>query len=303
MILLVAGRLFSQDAGTNWSQLQALDAAETRLPEYRDSPEVLQLKLKMLAVINASRQQYHAPPVQLDILASRVANKQSLEAAKNDFHGHWNLAGEKPYVRYGAAGGVDHVSENASAIWSSVALDPGKLLDYMVESHQSFMSEQAPNDGHKRNDINAVHTHVGIGVALVGGQFRYYEEFLDRYFDKIECPTQVTAGQTFTVHAVPAKGLFCYLLVAYFEPFPQPMTATEINAHYSYGDYTNETALTVWPPSLNTAPDGSISLELSFKKPGLYYVQIYLDKTPPAKTGRFDADGKVQASGLVVRVQ
>ena len=45
----------------------------------------------------------------LDILASRVANMQSREAAANRFSGHWNMRGEKPYHRYAFAGGVDHV--------------------------------------------------------------------------------------------------------------------------------------------------------------------------------------------------
>ena len=56
--------------------------------------------------------------VKLDILASRVANKMCREAAENNFIGHWNLAGEKPYHRYAFAGGYDHVSENAFGEWS-----------------------------------------------------------------------------------------------------------------------------------------------------------------------------------------
>ena len=70
-------------------------------------------------VINASRKKFKAQPVKLDILASRVANKQCREAAENGYVSHWNLAGEKPYLRYAFAGGYDHISENAFGEWTS----------------------------------------------------------------------------------------------------------------------------------------------------------------------------------------
>ena len=96
-----------------------LNNNELRLPEYKDDEEALKLKLQQLEIINNSRKKNNAGAVKLDILASRVANKMCREAAENNYLGHWNLAGEKPYHRYAFAGGYDHVSENAFGQWSS----------------------------------------------------------------------------------------------------------------------------------------------------------------------------------------
>jgi uncharacterized protein YkwD len=87
--------------------------------EFKDNDENLNLKIAQLAIINKSRKKNNAEPVKLDILASRVANMMSREAADNKYIGHWNMAGEEPYLRYAFAGGYDHVSENAYGEWSS----------------------------------------------------------------------------------------------------------------------------------------------------------------------------------------
>ncbi|HOV64760.1 MAG TPA: CAP domain-containing protein, partial [Spirochaetia bacterium] len=181
--VLTAGIAFSEGFSVidtvseeEFTEYKALNEAEERLGEYKDSDEALRYKLLMLSYINRSRDRYKAQPLALDILASRVANKQSKEAAEKGFSGHWNTAGEKPYHRYAFAGGVDHVAENAASYWSSVAIDPATVLDLMHQCHDRFMAEQAPNDGHKKNVIEKRHTHVGLGFYLTGSNFRYYEE-------------------------------------------------------------------------------------------------------------------------------
>jgi len=73
---------------------------EQRLIEFKDTDESLKLKITQLDVINKSRRKNKALPVKLDILASRVANRMSKEAADNEYIGHWNMAGEEPYLRY-----------------------------------------------------------------------------------------------------------------------------------------------------------------------------------------------------------
>ena len=145
-----------------------------------------------LDIINISRKKYKADPVKLDILASRVANKMCREAGENDFIGHWNIAGEKPYQRYAFAGGYDHVSENAFGEWSSDNYNKSSsIISSMMKSgHEKFMSERAPNDGHKQTIIDKPHNYVGIGYFLAGKQFRYYEEFIDRYLEFENIPSK-----------------------------------------------------------------------------------------------------------------
>ena len=144
---------------------KALNDAESRYIEYKDSDEMLEIKLIQLDYINASRARYNAPPVKLDILASRVANRMCQEACIENFMGHWNTRGEKPYHRYAFAGGLDHVSENASAKWSSAAFNQSLNTQsvFMKEAHNAFMAETAPYDGHKQTCINPISTNVSVG--------------------------------------------------------------------------------------------------------------------------------------------
>ena len=78
------------------------------------------------------------------------------EAAENNYISHWNLAGEKPYHRYAFAGGYDHVSENAYREWTTGNYNNShsEIFKKMESGHGSFMSERAPNDGHKKNIID-----------------------------------------------------------------------------------------------------------------------------------------------------
>ena len=53
----------------------------------------------------------------------------------------------------------------------------------MRDSHDRFMAEKPPHDGHRQAVLDPVHTAVGIGAAITTQNFRYYEEYVDRYLD------------------------------------------------------------------------------------------------------------------------
>ncbi len=281
-----------------------LNRQETRLSEYRDSDEAVRIKLLQLQYINASRAKSRLQPLGLDILASRVANMQSREAAANRFSGHWNMRGEKPYHRYAFAGGVDHVMENAAAYSSSGTISPGGELDLMRQLHDMFMAERPPADGHRQNVLGKYHTHVGIGFALVGGEFRYYEEYIDRYLEFVQCPAVLRAGEKGTITVRPGRpGYHVYAFMVYYEPFPQAMSPSQINRMGSYPDYTGKTALSVWPHTFKADPSGAVTIPVSFSQRGLYYLQVYLDTKPYPGSGSMTTEGKIQASGVVIRVE
>ena len=183
----------------DFAAYKKLNESEQRLKEFKDSDESLKLKISQLEIINRSRKKHNAPPVRLDILASRVASKMAREAAENEYLGHWNLAGEEPYLRYAFAGGHDHVSENAFGEWSSADYNTSgqTILAMMKAGHEKFMAERAPADGHKVNVIDKSHNYVGIGFYISGKQFRYYEEFIDRYLEFENIPAEVKAGEQF----------------------------------------------------------------------------------------------------------
>lgn len=282
-----------------------LNNKESRLSEYNDNSEALKIKLIQLDLINKSRKKYKADPVKLDILASRVANKMCKEAAENNFISHWNLNGEKPYHRYAFAGGSDHVSENAFGEWANRTYDTlssgiGKM---MAAGHESFMAERSPRDGHKKNIINKTHNYVGIGFYISDNQFRYYEEFIDRYLEFGNIPSELKVNEQSCISVKTADNSFLYYLIIFREKFPLPMKVSQLNKTGSYVDYSSEQYLVMPAWELARYRKGSwYQLPVKFSKEGLYYIQIYLDNKEYAKPASLNTKGKIQASGIVIRV-
>jgi uncharacterized protein YkwD len=278
---------------------------ELRLIEFKDGEEALKLKVRQLDIINKSRKKFNAPPVKLDILASRVANKMCREAAENNYIGHWNMAGEKPYHRYAFAGGFDHVSENAFGEWSSddYSVSSSKISSLMENGHNSFMTEKAPDDGHKKTIIDKAHNYVGIGYWLAGNQFRYYEEFIDRYLEFENIPKEVRIGDPFTITVKTSGKGFLYFLMVYREMYPQPMTPSQIKKMGSYEDFTDDQYQKMYPWDLARYRNGTeYKIPLSFPQEGLYYIQIFTDKREITRSGSMNTKGKTPYSGIVIKV-
>jgi uncharacterized protein YkwD len=283
-----------------------LNNSESRLEEYKDDDEGLKLKLKQLARINTSRKKYGARAVQLDILSSRVANKMCREAAENDFLGHWNLNGEKPYHRYAFAGGYDHVSENAFGEWSTAnyTVSAANIISMMQAGHETFMAEKSPYDGHKKNITGESHNFVGIGYYLSGKQFRYYEEFIDRYLEFEDIPSEVRIDEPFYI-TVKTKGVnYLYYLIVYREDFPKPIAPAQLSRKGSYEDFTDEQYLKLAAWDLAGFRSGSeYKIPMKFSEEGLYYIQIYTDKKEITGPSSVSTVGKTPCSGIVIKVR
>jgi uncharacterized protein YkwD len=284
---------------------QKQNEAEKRLMEFKDNDEALNLKVEQLGVINKSRKINNVPAVKLDILASRVANKMAREAADNEYLGHWNLAGQEPYLRYAFAGGYDHVSENAYGEWSSDTyfVSSQVISSMMKKGHGKFMAERAPDNGHKVNIVNKSHNFVGIGYYLNGKQFRYYEEFIDRYFEFENIPSELKIGEQCKITIKTSGQTFLYFMIIYRENFTEPLTPAQINKKGSYRDYTNEEYKDIVAWELSRYRNGTIyEIPLSFEKEGLYYIQIFSDKKEITKQTSLNTKGKSPESGIVIKV-
>lgn len=288
------------------SEYILLNNTENRLIDFKDSDEDLRLKLIQLQLINNSRKKHRAAPVRLDIHASRLANKICREAAENDYVGHWNMKGEKPYHRYSFAGGQDHISENASGNMTSGGFENSSesILKLMKANHQAFMSERKPNDGHKETVIAKDHNYVGIGFYLTINQFRYYEEFIDRYYEFEDVPEVVNRKEAFKLKLRTTGKLNIHFLVAYWEREPSPMSPRQIMSRSVYNDFTNNVALQIPPWEMNKYKQGDwYIIPMNFKRSGLYYIQIYSDNMEYDKGKKYSTKGKLQASGIVIRVR
>ncbi|MCU0845708.1 MAG: CAP domain-containing protein [Spirochaetes bacterium] len=280
---------------------------EARLAEFKDNETTLKLKLEVLDLINENRARHGLSSLRLDILASRVASKAASEASRGDYYGHWNLRGEKPYHRYAFAGGVDHVMENASMIQGGgpMTKDYRQVLSFIKQTHMMMYNETPPNDGHRKNILLPSHTHVGLGFSMIENRFRYYELFVDRYLVFDAVPAAVKAGEKVTISgsvATPGYGVF--FATVYYEPFPEPMTASQLRGMGGYPDFTNARVanLPYWQIEYDDA-SRKFSFDFPTMRPGLYYVHIYIKKghtgkEPPSSVS---TAGLSPVSGIVIK--
>lgn len=297
--------IFGQDKRDDFEYYRKLNDNETRLSEFKDDDNALRIKLAQLAFINQSRGKFRVQDVKLDILASRVANRQCREAAENGFISHWNLGGEKPYHRYAFAGGVDHVAENAYGEWSSDDYDnPASLIpELMKAGHMTFMKERAPNDGHKKNIINKSHNYVGIGFNLTKNQFRYYEEFIDRYVEFINIPKTLGINESGKITVDTKGSCYLYFMTIYREKLLKPMKVQQLMHTGSYDDYSDE--ITLNQPAWGLAQyrrGGIYTIPVKFSKEGLYYIHLYIDMKENTGSSSISTKGKEPVSGIVIKV-
>src|SRR5256886_1234449 len=193
------------------------------------------LREEFLRLINRDRKQFGLPAVQLDALASAVADAYCQDQIRNGTTGHFTTDGQAPYMRYAFAGGNDGVSENAAAWSANYNFSDRALYEMMRKSEVEMMREVAPHDGHRRTILDPFATHVGIGLAWDRGEFRLTQEFVRRYVEwSRPLPRTAYAGDQILCSGRPAKGYAVGAITVHHEPLPQPMAAVTANAIKSY---------------------------------------------------------------------
>jgi uncharacterized protein YkwD len=193
------------------------------------------LREELLRVINRDRKQFGLPAVQLDPFASVVADNYCREQIRNGTSGHFTLDGQAPYMRYSFAGGNDGVSENAAAWSGNYHFSDRTLYEMMRRSQQAMMNEVAPHDGHRRTILDPYATHVGIGLAWEGGEFRLTQEFVRRYIDWSRAlPRTASTTDRVLCSGRPANGYSVEAITVHYEPAPQAISAVTANAIGSY---------------------------------------------------------------------
>jgi uncharacterized protein YkwD len=194
------------------------------------------LREEFLRLINRDRKQFGLKPVQLDPFASSVADAYCRDQIRNGTTGHFTTDGQTPYMRYSFAGGNDGVSENAAAWSATYNFGDRALYEMMRRSEDAMMREVAPHDGHRRTILDPYATHVGIGLAWEGGEFRLTQEFTRHYVDwKRPLPRTAAIGDQVMCSGQPLNGYQVDAITVYHEPLPQSIAAVTANALSSYG--------------------------------------------------------------------
>ena len=192
-------------------------------------------KAALLARITADRGAAGVPPVAYDLVGAKAGDAFCLDAARTGVMGHWDVSGRAPYDRWADAGGVDWHGENFSgSSRGGAAFREEELAHLLLSAHARMMAERPPADGHRKTVLERGWTHVGIGVALAGGEFRMTEEFSRHVLPWIELPAAPVRGRSAPFAAELPRGWNLAVLEIAHERLPRPLTAKQINRRDAY---------------------------------------------------------------------
>jgi len=257
----------------------------------------------MVTLINRDRAAHGLQPVVLDAVASQAGQVHTADMVLNNHSGHYDVDGKKPWQRYSEAGGCGYVSENAFWSWFSEQDDvqaeegavakPFALLAVQTfnksaidEAESSYYNEVPPNDGHRVNILNQIHTGVGIALTMGsdGGRMRFAntQEFTDNYGLYTNLPGDLS--KPFYVGGLLADGWAVQCISILWEPAPQAITPEVIEKMESYKHPTkslNDYFAVAWakePIEIRTV-NGQQQFRVLITpqknwKPGLYYVDV-----------------------------
>jgi uncharacterized protein YkwD len=221
--------------------------------------------------INRDRLRHGLAALHWEPRAARVGDAFCLDAALTGASGHWDRQGRAPYLRWGLAGGVDYHAQNAASFSLSGGRFEGPLIGLLLEAHETMMAEVPPGDGHRRLILDPEFTHLGIGLAVVGGQLRLSEEFTRVAFEWVALPAQaLPAGSLAAMAGLPRPGWRVALVEIRFEPPPRPLSLLETRARGSYG----------YPPPVRTLHPGPRGDDIQVRRSGEVGLRFPLDQGP-----------------------
>jgi uncharacterized protein YkwD len=217
-VLLAAGCARARGPAVADVPVVRLGADRTEVPY--DDPRRAD-KQVLLERINRDRAAHGVPPVRYDSRASLAGDLFCLDAALSGSWGHWDLQGRAPYLRWGLAGGVDFHGENTASYSVSDGRVRRPVAELLLQVQEAMMAETPPSDGHRRTILDPGFTHVGIGAAVVGGEFRMSQEFTRAVFEWVEIPGRpLRAGQQARFAGRPPAGWDVAIVEVRFERRP-----------------------------------------------------------------------------------
>jgi len=270
-------------------ELIRLGAERGRLP-YSDrwSRE----KRALLARMNRDRVAAGLSPLGYEPRGALVGDLFCLDMAMSRSVGHFDSEGRPPYVRWALAGGVDYHAQNTVAISDTSGRFTESVDELLLRAHDSMMAERPPRDGHRRLILDETMTHVGIGLARIGGQFRMSQEFARRLMEWIDLPPRPLApGSSAALAGRPAPGWRIAEVEIRWEPFssydrrsgrdglsyayPEPIRRLKGSAPEGMADPSGAA------PDFEVEPDGGFSLSFPLDAgPGRYFVVCLLESLP-----------------------
>lgn len=236
------------------------------------------LQQLMLTLINKDRAVAGLRPVAWDQTATLVAQVHAEEMASFGYMSHWDLSGHGPPYRYSQVGGLDTIQENVWMYWYRFGDGRPAQIENWEEVIRQAEANLMDSPGHRANILTPEHTHIGIGIAYnpQSGDVRLDQLFVNRYVQIMPVPTQATLGQQIMLQGWLEPKVSNPLLNLAYEPFPKPMSVTDLNRTSIYMSQ----AEIYDSASLEVSGDGRFQHEVTLDKggqPGLFYIRIWVN--------------------------
>ena len=192
------------------------------------------VKKAVFEQINVDRAAHNLPAVAWDEAASRVADVFTAAQVREGTRGHFLIDGFPPYARSGLAGIFGMGAENAVAWRTMGSAFHEPALDLALEGEASMLGEKPPDDGHRRTILDPLVTHVGVGWAQGGGDFRMAEEFLTRRLDDLTITEAAADPVTLLFRGRTVVGDQLRFVTFAVEPTPRPISKAQANSRKRY---------------------------------------------------------------------
>jgi uncharacterized protein YkwD len=238
-VLVAAARCAVIDAPPEVQRfvIRAPDLAHP-LAESYPSPAVPEdpVKKGVYEQINRDRAAHGLNPVAWDERASRVADTFTASQVREGTRGHFLEDGFPPYSRTALAGIFGMGAENVVAWRTTGARFQEPALEMGLQGEAAMMDEKPPNDGHRRTILDPLATHVGVGWAQGGGEFRMSEEFLTRQLANLTIRRLASDPVTVLFQGKTVGGQRLSFVTLAQEPSPHRLSRAQVNARsrYSY---------------------------------------------------------------------
>lgn len=189
-----------------------------------------------MAQINASRAQLGLPPLAYGSLLERVGDKHCEIIIEEGGDGHFSRSGVPPYLRYLLAGGRGFHRENVSAYSTTGTVTEAELGGILRRSVEEMLAEVSPDDGHRRSLLDPWVTHIGVGLAVRGGEVRMTHELATEVAESWEPPPPVAEpGMPAELSGKLAGPWRAEAVEVLWEELPRPVPDARLRAIRAYG--------------------------------------------------------------------
>jgi uncharacterized protein YkwD len=243
----------------------------------------------VLELLNQARTAEGLRPVGWDPVAAVAARRHAEEMVEAGYIAHWDRRGLKPPQRHNEAGGSAFVMENLG-YGTGYRGDAG-IVQFLHDTTRTMLAETPPDDGHRRNILDAAHTAVGIGIASAHGRLAVAHEFTNHYVRLDTVARRAPVGAPLTLSGQALPGYRPYAVQVSWEPAPAAMTVHQLSQTASYSLAPAYQTVSV------QAQGGSFSAAVPLDydgKPGVYslllWVQDPAGKPVPASLVTLHAD-------------